>query len=238
VRIEIATALKRDIPVIPILLEGTRVPKFEQLPDDLKELALRNGLEVRHASFHADMDKLVRALHGAATPTSPAPTADDATVPKPEVRANLQNSVSDMGGAGSSNLRRDTGNNQQAEFDLSGIWSGGVSYKADSYNYEWFMAQEGRHVSGTIALSNKDGGRRSAYFFVGDIRENKLYFRGTKWFSPPEVEWCIASGELNIPAPGSSYNELRGTWGPGPVDVEQPCPSGGGEIYLRRKEPL
>ncbi|MCB1509456.1 MAG: SUMF1/EgtB/PvdO family nonheme iron enzyme [Hyphomicrobiaceae bacterium] len=71
VRIEIATALTRDIPVIPILLEGTRVPKSEQLPDDLKELSLRNGLDVRHASFHNDMDKLIRGLRPAA-PAAPS----------------------------------------------------------------------------------------------------------------------------------------------------------------------
>src|SRR6516225_8598717 len=62
VRIEIAAALQREIPVIPILLDGTRVPKADQLPEDLKELALRNGLNVRHASFHADLDKLIREL--------------------------------------------------------------------------------------------------------------------------------------------------------------------------------
>ena len=62
VRIEIATALKRDIPVIPILLEGTRVPKADKLPDELKELALRNGLDVRHASFPNDMERLIREL--------------------------------------------------------------------------------------------------------------------------------------------------------------------------------
>ena len=65
VRIEIGTALKRGIPVIPILLEGTRVPKADQLPDDLKELALRNGLDVRHASFSEDMERLIRGLKGA-----------------------------------------------------------------------------------------------------------------------------------------------------------------------------
>jgi TIR domain len=64
VRIEIAAALKRDIPVIPILLDGTQVPKAERLPDDIKELAFRNGLQVRHASFHNDMDKLIRGLRG------------------------------------------------------------------------------------------------------------------------------------------------------------------------------
>jgi hypothetical protein len=67
VRIEVATALQRDIPVIPILLDGTRVPKADELPEDLRELPLRNGLGVHHASFHADMTKLIRELKGYAT---------------------------------------------------------------------------------------------------------------------------------------------------------------------------
>jgi hypothetical protein len=37
VRIEIGAALKRGIPVIPILLEGTQFPKADHLPDDLRE---------------------------------------------------------------------------------------------------------------------------------------------------------------------------------------------------------
>ena len=62
VRIEIAAALQRSIPVIPILLEGARIPKADELPEDLKELALRNGMEIRHASFQDDMNRLVRGL--------------------------------------------------------------------------------------------------------------------------------------------------------------------------------
>ena len=62
VRIEVAAALHRDIPVIPILLDGSKIPKASELPDDLKELAIRNGLDVRHASFHQDMDRLIGAL--------------------------------------------------------------------------------------------------------------------------------------------------------------------------------
>src|SRR5262249_57652612 len=60
VRVEIAAALQRNIPVIPILLEGTQVPKRDQLPDDMRELAVRSGLAVHHASFHSDMDILIR----------------------------------------------------------------------------------------------------------------------------------------------------------------------------------
>src|SRR5262249_1919450 len=64
VRIEIAAALQRSIPVIPVLLEGARIPKAIELPEDLKELALRNGMEIRHASFQDDMDRLIRGLEG------------------------------------------------------------------------------------------------------------------------------------------------------------------------------
>ena len=71
-RVEIGPALKRGIRVVPILLEGTRVPKADQLPDDLKELAFRNALEVRHASFPQDMDRLIREFKGAQPPQQPA----------------------------------------------------------------------------------------------------------------------------------------------------------------------
>jgi TIR domain-containing protein len=64
VRVEIGAALQRDIPVIPILLDGVKIPRANQLPNDLEELAVRNGLDVRHTSFHTDMDKLIRELKG------------------------------------------------------------------------------------------------------------------------------------------------------------------------------
>jgi uncharacterized membrane protein YeaQ/YmgE (transglycosylase-associated protein family) len=60
-RLEISAALQRQIPVVPILV-GTKMPKADQLPPDLQGLARRQGLEVRHASFQADMDRLVRQL--------------------------------------------------------------------------------------------------------------------------------------------------------------------------------
>ena len=62
VRIEIAAALQRDIPVIPVLLDGAEIPRIDQLPKDIEELALRNGLYVRHTSFQGDMDRLIAGL--------------------------------------------------------------------------------------------------------------------------------------------------------------------------------
>jgi formylglycine-generating enzyme required for sulfatase activity len=95
-RIEIAAALQRDIPVIPILLDGARMPNASQLPRDLKELSARNGLDIRHASFHSDMDKLIRGLKGRQTTTrravsrvlkgEPRSTASQKAVPAREGR--------------------------------------------------------------------------------------------------------------------------------------------------------
>jgi TPR repeat protein len=62
VRIEIEAALKRDVRVIPILVDGAAMPKASELPDSLKNLARRQGIEVSPARFDADVEKLTRAL--------------------------------------------------------------------------------------------------------------------------------------------------------------------------------
>jgi hypothetical protein len=62
VRLETAAALKRDIPVVPVLVAKARMPRAEQLPDDLKELTYRNGVELSHARWDADVQLLVKAL--------------------------------------------------------------------------------------------------------------------------------------------------------------------------------
>lgn len=82
VRVEIATALARDIPVIPVLFDGASPPPTHRLPDNLKELAHRNGLQVRHETFHADLDKLVGALKEALD--RPAPVAARSSEPAPQ----------------------------------------------------------------------------------------------------------------------------------------------------------
>ena len=48
VRIEIGAALRRNILVVPVLVDGARMPDASRLPDDLKELSRRQGIDVRH----------------------------------------------------------------------------------------------------------------------------------------------------------------------------------------------
>ena len=63
VRIEIESALQRNIPVIPLLVGGTKMPSKEELPDSLQDLAFRNGTPIRPApDFHADIDRLIASL--------------------------------------------------------------------------------------------------------------------------------------------------------------------------------
>jgi beta-lactam-binding protein with PASTA domain len=62
VRLETASALRRDIPVVPVLVRGAKMPRPEELPDDLKELAYRNGVELTHARWRSDLDVLLKAL--------------------------------------------------------------------------------------------------------------------------------------------------------------------------------
>ncbi len=63
VRIEIQSALERDIPVIPLLVRGALVPKEESLPSSLRKLVYRNGIPIRaDPDFHRDMDRLISAL--------------------------------------------------------------------------------------------------------------------------------------------------------------------------------
>src|SRR5262249_42547992 len=62
VRLEIQTALKRDIRVIPVLVEGAVMPRSRQLPEGLAGLARRNAHFLRHESFRYDAERLVTAI--------------------------------------------------------------------------------------------------------------------------------------------------------------------------------
>ena len=65
VAIEIAAALARNIRVIPVLVDGARMPKASELPDSLKSLARRQAVDVRHAHFGHDAEALVARMREA-----------------------------------------------------------------------------------------------------------------------------------------------------------------------------
>jgi hypothetical protein len=62
VRVEVGTALKRGVRVIPVLVEGAVMPPADQLPEDLKPLARRNALRLSHEGFRADSERLMDSV--------------------------------------------------------------------------------------------------------------------------------------------------------------------------------
>lgn len=68
VRLEIAMALKRRIPIIPVLVGGAAMPPVEELPDDLQRLARIQALPVSDNRWDTDVDVLIGSLKRRLTP--------------------------------------------------------------------------------------------------------------------------------------------------------------------------
>jgi TIR domain len=62
VRLEISTALSRDVRVIPVLLDGASMPSEEALPEPLRLLARRHAVEISNSRFNSDMERLVTSI--------------------------------------------------------------------------------------------------------------------------------------------------------------------------------
>jgi TIR domain len=62
VRLEIEAALTRNVRVIPILVEGARMPRADHLPPSLGKLARRHALELSPSRFESDTSRLHQVL--------------------------------------------------------------------------------------------------------------------------------------------------------------------------------
>jgi formylglycine-generating enzyme required for sulfatase activity len=87
VRIEIELALQRGIPVIPVLLDRTRMPTEAEVPASLAKLTYRNAIEVDQGrDFHPHVDRLVKGIefHIEKSKTAGAPVSSKERAPTPE----------------------------------------------------------------------------------------------------------------------------------------------------------
>jgi uracil-DNA glycosylase len=81
VRIEIASALRLEKMVIPVLVGKAGMPSPKELPDDLAGLTRRNAIELSHQRFAYDVEKLVNAIKSYIPPNaSIKPRADSGTI--------------------------------------------------------------------------------------------------------------------------------------------------------------
>jgi hypothetical protein len=104
VRLEIAQALRRGIRVIPVLVQGARMPPRSALPKDIQPLTRRNGLILTNLQFKAGIGELIDALGGVVTPQvqvrpAPEPEPSPQRAQEPVPRSQIE-PVAKTAGAG------------------------------------------------------------------------------------------------------------------------------------------
>jgi hypothetical protein len=127
VRLEIEAALRRNVRVIPVLVDGARMPRADELPESMRSLVRRQALELSPSRFESDTGRLVRVLESTidevraeqrgdtpsadawpapvATPTeSPAPAARGAPLGAPPAPPPNQSPPADTGRGGRNRL--------------------------------------------------------------------------------------------------------------------------------------
>jgi len=62
VRLEINAALERKIPIIPVLLENAKMPKADELPNELKQLSTLEGITLTYDRWDDDIARLFAAI--------------------------------------------------------------------------------------------------------------------------------------------------------------------------------
>ena len=62
VRIEVAAALKRNVRVIPVLVQGATMPDEANLPEDIKPLVRRQATALSNDRFDSDIERLIEVL--------------------------------------------------------------------------------------------------------------------------------------------------------------------------------
>ena len=64
VRQEVTTALASKTQVLPILVDGARMPNRDELPDDVAPLSSLNAFELRSKHFTKDLETIVETILG------------------------------------------------------------------------------------------------------------------------------------------------------------------------------
>ncbi|TVO76926.1 TIR domain-containing protein [Sedimenticola selenatireducens] len=74
VKVEIETALKQQIPIIPVLVKNATNPDEAQLPNSIKLLAFRNAIPIpAEPYFHNGVDRLIEELKQTLSPNPVKP---------------------------------------------------------------------------------------------------------------------------------------------------------------------
>lgn len=89
VRLAIEVALKREILTVPVLLDGARLPREEDLPIQIRKLANIQAATLSHSNFARDSDRLIRSLTGILS------QQQDQSAPRGKPEARISTSIVD-----------------------------------------------------------------------------------------------------------------------------------------------
>jgi len=91
VRVEIETALERQIPIIPVLIDGAKMPADGELPASFGNFAYLNAADVSSGrDFRTHMERLIAAIDRIVPPT---PAAEAFAVQAPSVRVDAPQAI-------------------------------------------------------------------------------------------------------------------------------------------------
>lgn len=62
VRLEIVEAFRNDVKIIPVLIQGTPIPRSVDLPRGTVPLSRLHAVEIRHSTFDQDCPRLIDRL--------------------------------------------------------------------------------------------------------------------------------------------------------------------------------
>ena len=62
VRAEVAAALEQKVPVIPVLVQDAEMPHADDLPENIRLLARRNGISLSATRWRTDVERLIKEL--------------------------------------------------------------------------------------------------------------------------------------------------------------------------------
>ncbi len=217
VSVEIATALKRNVEVIPVLVGGARMPLQRELPEQLELLSRRQALELSDVHFTRDVGDLIEALKRPAgsrvgrsrkwrRPVLAASISVVALaagigiwswqrshIPRDLVQAPV-NSVPGTNGTSSANSPKAIDN-----ADISGNWRAVVQKREVKYEIYFTFQVVGDKLLGTVVYPTGEGG-----ILDGKITQGRISFitKHTPDFADEEatisVEGRISGDEIQI----------------------------------------
>jgi hypothetical protein len=157
VHAEIAQALERNIPIIPVLLSNIVMPSEKDLPPRLKPLARFQAMSLSDERWDFDINRLVTILEKGEKPGSRRQFIRIAVI----VLALVAAAIVALVLAGS------------RAPDVSGRWSSTVTYDfGDTYSEEFLFKQDGGSLTGTVSFLDARRG-----IIDGKVEGNRIHFK-------------------------------------------------------------